>query len=92
MGDVLTAIRSLVADERLGATATVVAGSDLGTRAVIDAEHGVIAGELPEGAAGDVLADAAQLMAHEQSRTLGYGDREIFIETVAPPPVLLPPA
>jgi xanthine dehydrogenase accessory factor len=56
---------------------------------VIDAEHGVIAGELPEVAAADVLADAAQLMAHEQSRTLVYGDREIFVETVAPPPVLL---
>jgi len=37
----------------------------------------------------DVLADAEQLMAREQSRTLTYGDRALFIETVAPPPLLL---
>ncbi len=85
----LNAIRSLVADERLGATATVVAGPGLGTSAVIDAEQGLIAGELPEALVADVVADAAELMDHEQSRTLVYGDREVFIETLAPPPVLL---
>jgi xanthine dehydrogenase accessory factor len=89
MSDVLDAIRALVADERLGGTATVVAGPDLGMRAVFDAERGLVAGGLPEGVVADVLADAAQLMAHEQSRTLAYGDREVYIETLAPPPVLL---
>ncbi len=85
----LNAIRALVAEERLGATATVVAGPDLGTRAVIDVEQGVVAGGMPEAFAADVLADATQLMAHEQSRTLTYGIHEVYIETLAPPPVLL---
>jgi xanthine dehydrogenase accessory factor len=89
VSDVLDAIRALVADERLGATATVVAGPDLGTRAVFDAEKGLVAGGLPKAVVADVLADAAQLMAHEQSRTLAYGDLEVYIETLAPPPVLL---
>lgn len=89
MSDVLDAIRALVAEERLGATVTVVAGPDLGTRAVIDAEQGLVAGRIPEPVAVDVLSDATQLMVHEQSRTLAYGDREVYIETLAPPPVLL---
>jgi len=86
---VLDAIRVLVDEERLGATTTVVAGPDLGTRAVIDVEEGMVAGGVPEAVAADVLADATQLMAHEQSRTLVYGDREVYIETLAPLPVLL---
>jgi xanthine dehydrogenase accessory factor len=79
----------LVAAERLGATATVVAGPDLGAKAVFDAARGLVAGGLPAAIVSDVLADATELMAHEQSRTLGYGDYEVYIETLAPPPVLL---
>lgn len=86
---VLAAVSRLIEEERLGGTATVVDGPDVGAKAVIDAEHGVVAGSLPEEVVDDVLGDAAQLMDHEQSRTLVYGDREIYIETVAPPPVLL---
>jgi xanthine dehydrogenase accessory factor len=89
VNEALTAIRGLVESERLGATATVVAGPDLGARAVIDAELGVVAGSLPDEAISDVLADAAELMEREQSRTLGYGELHVFIETLAPPPVLL---
>lgn len=89
MSAVLAAIKSLVGDERLGATVTVVAGADLGAKAVVDPEHGVVAGSLPEDVAADVLADAQELMEREQSRTLGYGEREVFIETLAPAPVLL---
>jgi xanthine dehydrogenase accessory factor len=89
MVSVVRALADLVAAERLGATATVVAGPDVGAKAVIDAEEGVVAGSLPGDVAGDVLADARSLMEHEQSRTLAYGEREIYIETVAPPAVLL---
>jgi xanthine dehydrogenase accessory factor len=85
----LAAIGELVESERLAATATVVTGPDIGAKAVIDAERGVVAGALPTDVASDVLADAAELMEREQSRTLGYGERQIFIETLAPPPVLL---
>ena len=89
MVSVVRAIGDLVEAERLGATATVVEGSDLGMKAVIDVDDGIIAGVLPDAVVADVLADARQLMEHEQNRTLGYGDREIYIETLAPPPVLL---
>jgi len=86
---VIEAVRRLVDDERLGAVATVVVGPDLGARAVIDFDAGYIAGRLPEDLSPDVLADARALMAHEQSRTLVYGESEVFIETVAPAPHLV---
>ncbi len=86
---VLDALASLVAEERLGAVATIVAGPGTGTKAVIDTVEGVVAGSFPDDLAADVLSDAAQLMDHEQSRTLDYGDRSVFIETVAPQPVML---
>ena len=89
MVSIATALRDLVAAERLGATATVVQGPGVGTKAVIDVDRGMIAGELPPGIEADVLSDATQLMTNEQSRTLEYGDREVYIETLAPPPVLL---
>ncbi len=85
----IEATRRLVAEERLGAVATVVSGPDIGTKAVIDVDDGYVAGELPVDVADDVLADARQLADHEQSRTLAYGDREVFIETVAPQPQLV---
>jgi xanthine dehydrogenase accessory factor len=86
---VLEAVRSLIAGERLGAVVTVVQGPDVGAKAVVDADGNVVAGGLPDDVQGDVLADAAALMHNEQNRTLTYGDREVFIETVAPQPQLL---
>ena len=56
---VLAAVTQLVDDERLGATATCVEGPGTGTRAVIDAEAGIVAGSLPDEISADVLADAA---------------------------------
>ncbi|HSF87582.1 MAG TPA: XdhC family protein [Acidimicrobiia bacterium] len=85
----LAAVRDLERRERFGAVATVVAGPDLGAKAVIESGAGYIAGSLPDGIATDVLADAGELIAHEQSRTLQYGEREVFIETLAPQPRLL---
>ena len=86
---VVAALRELTKQERLGAVITVVAGPDIGTKAVVDAEDGVIAGEIPENIVDDVMADARQLMENEQNRTLEYGEREVYIETVAPQPLLL---
>lgn len=86
---VIEAITGLVADERLGAVATIVSGPGLGGKAVLDFENGYIAGELPDDLADDVAADAKALMEHEQNRTLAYGDTEVFIETVAPLPHLV---
>jgi xanthine dehydrogenase accessory factor len=89
VNETLEAIRALEAEERLGAVATIVSGDGLGAKAVLDAELGWVAGSLPPNIADDVAADAAQLMAFEQSRTLAYGAREVFIETVPPRPHLL---
>lgn len=85
----LDAVRRLRDQELLGAVLTIVDGPGKGDRAVIDADEGVVAGELPSDIADDVVSDAEALMEHEQSRTLSYGDRRIFIETIAPSPVLL---
>ena len=89
VSDVLAAVRELTESERLGAVTTVVSGGDAGAKAVIDAERGFVAGWLPEEIAADVLDDARSLVEHEQSRTLEYGDRAVFIETVAPQPLML---
>jgi xanthine dehydrogenase accessory factor len=85
----IAATKKLLADERLGAVATVVAGEGIGSKAVIDYENGVIAGSLPDSLAGDVIADAKELMEREQSRTLSYGDASVFIESVAPQPLMV---
>lgn len=85
---VIETVSDLIAAERLGAVATVVEGDEPGMRAVID-ESGVIAGDLPERIADDVVADARSLMAREQSKTLDYDGTSVFIETVAPPPRLV---
>ena len=79
----------LIATERLGAVATVVAGSAIGSKAVIDAETGLIAGSMPPEISESVLADARELMEFEQNRTLDYGEVSVYIETVAPEPQLV---
>ncbi len=85
----IEATKTLLAEERLGAVATVVGGDGIGAKAVIDFEEGVVAGALPEGVVGDVVTDARELMEREQSRTLAYGDTTVFIEVLAPQPVML---
>ncbi len=86
---VVEALDRLVREERLGALATVVEAPGLGVKAVIDYEDGYVAGSLPDDVADAVLADASALMDHEQNRTLEYGERAVFIETVAPAPHLV---
>lgn len=85
----IEALQALIAEEQLGALATMVEGPEIGAKAVIDYDAGVVAGELPTDIADDVLADARVLMDQEQNRTLEYGERAVFIETVAPPPHLV---
>jgi len=85
----LDAVRSLIEGERLGAVVTVVEGPDAGRKAVLDRTGGLAAGWLPAAVADEVIADANQLMDGEQNRTLVYGDRHVYVETVAPQPHLL---
>ena len=89
MDPVVDAISILVANEKLGAVATVVDGPDIGAKTLLDETGRPLAGSLPAGLLEDVAADAVALMRNEQSRTLTYGDRAIFIETIAPPPLML---
>ncbi len=89
MSEILEAVADLAKRERLGALLTVVDGPDTGAKAVADFETGYVAGALPAEVADEVLADARQLMDREQNRTLGYGGRDVFVETVAPDPHLL---
>jgi xanthine dehydrogenase accessory factor len=89
LGEVVTATRDLLAGARPGSLATVVGGPDVGSGALLDEGGGVITGSLPGGIVGDVGADAVRLADAEQVLTLGYGEHEVFIETLAPPPSLV---
>jgi xanthine dehydrogenase accessory factor len=89
VSEVIVAVRRLVEEERLGAVVTVVSGPHSGWRAVIDAEVGVVAGGLPSELDEEVHRDARPLMRKEESRTLDYGDHEVFIETIAPAPHMI---
>jgi len=86
---IFEAVKRLLDDERLGAVATVVAGGGIGAKAVLEYDVGIVAGELPDDVASDVLDDAAALMEREQSRSLTYGDTTVFVEVLAPQPVML---
>lgn len=88
-GSVHLAARDLVRQGKAGSLATVVAGPELGTAGLLAEDGSLLAGSLPAEIAADVAADARRLADTEQAVTLGYGDREVFIETMAPPPMLV---
>ena len=85
--EVTAAVEHLTSARRLGARVMAVAGGEW--KAVIDAKDGVVAGTIPGSLVDDVLADARQLMTDEQSRTLTYGDVDVFIDSIVPPPRLV---
>ncbi len=86
---VIDAIRNLKDNERLGALVSIVEGPDIGASAVVDADEGFVAGEIPDPIADDVLQDALGLMAQEKSLALVYGGRRVLIDVIAPSPVML---
>jgi xanthine dehydrogenase accessory factor len=83
------ATKKLIDNERLGAVVTVVGGPDTGMKSVLDYDEGLIAGDLPANLRDDIVSDATELMRREQSKTLSYGEVPVFIETVAPQPVMM---
>lgn len=85
----IEATKELIDHERLGAVVTVLGGPGIGTKAVLDYDDGLIAGELPADLRDDVVADAAELMGQEKSKTLTYNQIPVFIEVVAPQPVMM---
>ncbi len=89
VNDVLEALADLKSDERLGAMITVIDGPDLGACVVVDRATGTVTGNGSPWLDDDVLSDATDLMDREESRALVYGDRRIFIDTVAPSPIML---
>lgn len=84
---VADAVRAAIETERLSAVATVVAGDGIGDKALLDFESGTVTGTLT--VTDEMLEDARELMAREQNRTLTYDDKDVFFETLAPPPHLL---
>ncbi len=89
MSDTLLAIQDILDAERFGSVVTFVGGPAMGTKAVLEGDGHLAAGELPPDIEPDVRHDALILMNHEQHRTVSYGEHEVFFETLAPPPDLL---
>lgn len=87
--ELLAAVAGLVEKERFGASVTQLVGEHLGLTAVVDLEDGLVAGELPSGIAGAVLADVATLVDRERPATVSYGDIELFVDPVVPRPRLV---
>jgi xanthine dehydrogenase accessory factor len=85
----IDAISGLKNDERLGAMITVIEGLDTGSVVVVDRSKGRIAGKDADWFSDDVVSDAEALMDREESKALVYGDRRIFIDTIAPSPIML---
>lgn len=89
MTDTLQAIQGILDAEEFGSVVTFVDGPARGSKTVLDAGGEVVAGELSDAIARDISEDALTLMRHEQHRALSYGEHDVFIETLAPPPDLL---
>ena len=86
---VFDAIQRILDAEEFGSVISVVSGEDTGSKAVVDSDGRLVAGELPAGADREIRADALELMKNEQRRALDYGSISVFIETLAPPQDLL---
>ena len=89
VSDVLNALAALKKEERLGAMLTVIDGPDLGSSVVVDRATGDIAGDGSPWLDDDIIFDANTLMDREESRSLMFGERRIFIDTIAPSPIML---
>lgn len=81
----LDAIQQILEREEYGAVVTFVDGPELGSKAVLDSTGKLVAGSIPDQIVEPLTQDALALIDHEQHRALGYGDNEVFIETLAPP-------
>lgn len=86
---VASACREILAAERFGARATIVAGPDTGSSVVVDRDGGIVAGTIDPAITAAVVADAEILMDREKHATVTYGDRDVFFEILAPRPHLL---
>lgn len=84
----VTAVSDLQRTEGLGALITVIDGPDLGDAVVVDRQRNVLT-QNQAWLTDEVLGDAVSLMDREESKSLTYGDRRVFIDVIAPAPVML---
>ena len=85
---ILDATAKLVEEDLRGAVVTVISGTGVGAKAVLDGSGATIAGEIPAEVSESVPGDAVILMDREQSITLEYDGCEVFFEVLAPRPRL----
>lgn len=86
---IVEAVAHLTKAERLGASVTVIDGPGLGSTVVLDRADGIVAGDGTDWLTEEMLNDADALMDREESRSLMYGKRRVFIDTIAPRPTML---
>lgn len=85
---IVDSVVELSREERLGAVISVIEGPDAGSAVVIE-RSAVGTAPHAEWLTEDVLEDAINLMDREESKALLYGDRRLFFDVIAPPPVML---
>ena len=85
---VVASVSKIQRSESLGALITVIEGANVGEEIVVNRAQELLT-ERKKWLTEEVVADAIVLMDGEESRTLTYGDRRIFIDVIAPPPVML---
>lgn len=85
----LTTVSKNIAADKSFAIATAVTGAQVGAKWIIYPD-GTTDGALPNAEwIAQVTADAQELLAAERSETRTYGDAQVFIESVVPPPRLI---
>ena len=90
MFDWLEVVRRNLAEEKLFATATPVAGDGAASGKLIIYPDGTREGALqPAELEAQVIAEAGPLLHQELSATRQYGAHQVFIEVFAPPPRLI---
>jgi xanthine dehydrogenase accessory factor len=88
VSEVIEAVARLVEEDGFGSRATLVAGPDFGSSALL-VDSQVAAGIIPTEIEKAVAADAAELLRRERSLTLTYGLRQVYIESIVPRPHLV---
>ncbi len=89
VNELIGSLAELKDSERLGAMISVIDGPDMGSVVVVDRERGLVSGDGTTWFTRDVESDAEALMDREESKALVYGERRIFIDTIAPSPIML---
>ncbi|MCC7161365.1 MAG: XdhC family protein [Anaerolineae bacterium] len=85
----LKTVSENIAAKKIFAIATVVTGAHVGAKWVIYPDGATDGAPADADWNAQVITDAQALLAAERSETRTYGDAEIFIESILPPPRLI---